>query len=175
MLLPVFTRKAKRKLISHQKFYYFDTGVFRAIRPIGPMDSDAEMDGVFAQGIVIQNNSSDDDKFSNKQTQTNKNFAANAQKNKTFSGAYNKGSATGGDAYDAKAKGKGGDAGSIALGFGIGGDAKTKSTVTGGTGGVTDTAGNPLASTVTSSFTTAAVASTTYSLFNNTGTPAISQ
>ncbi len=45
--------------------------------------------------------------------------------------------------------------------------------VTGGASGVKDLAGNALASTVTSSFTTAAVASTTYSLFNNTGTPAV--
>ena len=35
-----------------------------------------------------------------------------------------------------------------------------------------DLAGNALASTVTSSFTTAAVTATTYSLFNNSGTPA---
>jgi len=36
--LPVFTKKSKRKLITHQKFFYFDTGVYRAIRPIGPLD-----------------------------------------------------------------------------------------------------------------------------------------
>ncbi|MGD9723480.1 MAG: DUF4082 domain-containing protein [Pirellulales bacterium] len=45
--------------------------------------------------------------------------------------------------------------------------------VTGGASGVKDLAGNPLASTVTSSFTTAAVTPTTFSLFNNTGTPAV--
>ena len=52
--VPVFTRKAKRKLISHQKFYYFDTGVFRAIRPIGPLDSEAEMDGPSVETLVLQ-------------------------------------------------------------------------------------------------------------------------
>jgi len=52
--LPVFTRKAKRKLISHQKFYYFDTGVFRAIRPTGPLDSDAELDGPAMETLVLQ-------------------------------------------------------------------------------------------------------------------------
>jgi predicted AAA+ superfamily ATPase len=31
--LPVFTRRAKRELASHPKFYFFDTGVFRANRP----------------------------------------------------------------------------------------------------------------------------------------------
>ena len=52
--LPVFTRKAKRKLINHQKFYYFDAGVFRAIRPTGPLDSDAELDGPALETLVFQ-------------------------------------------------------------------------------------------------------------------------
>jgi uncharacterized protein len=52
--LPVFTRRAKRKLINHQKFYYFDTGVFRAIRPTGPLDSDAELDGPALETLVFQ-------------------------------------------------------------------------------------------------------------------------
>jgi predicted AAA+ superfamily ATPase len=52
--LPVFTRKTKRKLIRHQKFYYFDTGVFRTIRPTGPLDSDAELDGPAMETLVFQ-------------------------------------------------------------------------------------------------------------------------
>ncbi len=52
--LPVFTRKAKRKMISHQKFYYFDAGVFRSIRPTGPLDSDAEMNGPAMETLVFQ-------------------------------------------------------------------------------------------------------------------------
>lgn len=52
--LPVFARKAKRKLISQQKFYFFDAGVFRAIRPTGPLDSDAEMDGPALETLVLQ-------------------------------------------------------------------------------------------------------------------------
>jgi uncharacterized protein len=52
--LPVFTRKAKRKMISHQKFYFFDAGVFRAIRPTGPLDSDAEMNGPALETLVLQ-------------------------------------------------------------------------------------------------------------------------
>lgn len=52
--LPVFTRKAKRKMISHQKFYYFDAGVFRAIRPTGPLDSNAEMNGPALETLVLQ-------------------------------------------------------------------------------------------------------------------------
>jgi predicted AAA+ superfamily ATPase len=52
--LPIFSRKAKRKLIAHEKFYYFDTGVFRAIRPTGPLDSDAELDGPAMETLVFQ-------------------------------------------------------------------------------------------------------------------------
>ena len=52
--LPVFSRKAKRKLIKHEKFYFFDAGVFRAIRPAGPLDSDAELDGPALETLVLQ-------------------------------------------------------------------------------------------------------------------------
>ena len=52
--LPVFSRKAKRKLISQKKFYFFDAGVFRAIRPAGPLDSDAEIDGPALETLVLQ-------------------------------------------------------------------------------------------------------------------------
>ena len=52
--LPVFSRKAKRKLISQKKFFFFDAGVFRAIRPVGPLDSDAEIDGPALETLVFQ-------------------------------------------------------------------------------------------------------------------------
>ena len=52
--LPVFSRRARRKLVSHEKFYFFDTGVFRAIRPVGPLDSEAEMDGPALETLVLQ-------------------------------------------------------------------------------------------------------------------------
>ena len=52
--LPVFSRKAKRKLISQKKFYFFDAGVFRAIRPVGPLDFDAEIDGPALETLVLQ-------------------------------------------------------------------------------------------------------------------------
>ena len=52
--LPVFSRKAKRRLISQNKFYFFDAGVFRAIRPTGPLDSDAELDGPALETLVLQ-------------------------------------------------------------------------------------------------------------------------
>jgi predicted AAA+ superfamily ATPase len=52
--LPVFTRKAQRALISHPKFYYFDVGVFRSLRPRGPMDKEAELEGPALEGLVAQ-------------------------------------------------------------------------------------------------------------------------
>ena len=52
--LPVFTRRAKRKTASHPKFYYFDTGVFRSVRPRGPLDSEAEVQGASLEGLVAQ-------------------------------------------------------------------------------------------------------------------------
>ena len=52
--VPVFSRRAKRHLISHPKFYYFDSGVFRSLRPAGPLDSSHEIDGAGLEGLVAQ-------------------------------------------------------------------------------------------------------------------------
>jgi predicted AAA+ superfamily ATPase len=52
--VPVFSRRAKRHLISHPKFYYFDCGVFRSLRPTGPLDSPHEIDGAGLEGLVAQ-------------------------------------------------------------------------------------------------------------------------
>lgn len=52
--LPVFTRRAKRALASHPKFYFFDTGVFRANRPTGPLDEISEIEGPALEGLVAQ-------------------------------------------------------------------------------------------------------------------------
>ncbi|HFQ81278.1 MAG TPA: ATP-binding protein [Desulfobacterales bacterium] len=52
--LPVFSRRAKRHLISHPKFYYFDSGVFQSLRPAGPLDSPQEIDGGALEGLVAQ-------------------------------------------------------------------------------------------------------------------------
>jgi predicted AAA+ superfamily ATPase len=52
--LPVFARRAKRKTARHPKFYYFDTGVFRSVRPRGPLDSEAEIHGAGLEGLVAQ-------------------------------------------------------------------------------------------------------------------------
>ncbi|OQY12119.1 MAG: ATPase [Desulfobacteraceae bacterium 4572_19] len=52
--VPVFARRAKRHLVSHPKFYYFDSGVFRSLRPTGPLDSPHEIDGAGLEGLVAQ-------------------------------------------------------------------------------------------------------------------------
>lgn len=52
--LPVFTKRAKRELSSHPKLYLFDTGVFRTLRPRGPLDSPEEIDGAALEGLVAQ-------------------------------------------------------------------------------------------------------------------------
>ena len=52
--LPVFSKRAKRRLIKHSKFYYFDTGVFRSIRPCGPLDRRDAIDGAALEGLIYQ-------------------------------------------------------------------------------------------------------------------------
>jgi predicted AAA+ superfamily ATPase len=52
--VPVFARKAKRRLTTHRKFYFFDVGVFRTLRPRGPLDIEAEIDGPAMETLVWQ-------------------------------------------------------------------------------------------------------------------------
>ena len=52
--LPVFRRRAKRQTSVHEKFYLFDAGVFRALRPKGPLDRPSEIDGQALEGLVAQ-------------------------------------------------------------------------------------------------------------------------
>ena len=52
--LPVFSRRAKRALSAHPKFYLFDTGVFRSLRPQGPLDRPEEIEGQALEGLVAQ-------------------------------------------------------------------------------------------------------------------------
>ena len=52
--LPVFAKRAKRQLVGHSKFYFFDAGVFRSIRPKGPLDRPGEIDGAALEGLVFQ-------------------------------------------------------------------------------------------------------------------------
>jgi predicted AAA+ superfamily ATPase len=52
--LPVFTRRARRKTSAHPKFYFFDAGVYRSLRPKGPLDRVEEIDGCAFEGLVAQ-------------------------------------------------------------------------------------------------------------------------
>ena len=52
--LPVFAKRAKRHLIKHAKFYYFDCGVFRSLRPTGPLDQPSEIGGAALEGLIAQ-------------------------------------------------------------------------------------------------------------------------
>lgn len=53
-VVPVFSKRAKRELVSHGKFYFFDTGVWRTLRPKGPLDNPSEIDGAALEGLVYQ-------------------------------------------------------------------------------------------------------------------------
>lgn len=52
--LPVFTRRARRHLVAHDKFYFFDAGVYRSLRPAGPLDRPEEIEGMALEGLVAQ-------------------------------------------------------------------------------------------------------------------------
>lgn len=52
--LHVFTQRAKRELIVHPKFYYFDAGVYRTLRPVSIGDSQSEVNGAGLEGLVAQ-------------------------------------------------------------------------------------------------------------------------
>ncbi|NQU40140.1 MAG: ATP-binding protein [Lentisphaerae bacterium] len=52
--IPVFSKRAKRALVKQSKFYCFDAGVFRSLRPKGPLDRPEEIDGLALEGLVYQ-------------------------------------------------------------------------------------------------------------------------
>jgi len=52
--LPVFKKRAQRSMTTHPKFYLFDAGVYRSLRPSGPLDRPEEIDGMALEGLVAQ-------------------------------------------------------------------------------------------------------------------------
>ena len=52
--LPIFTRRARRHLAHHPKFYWFDAGIYRSMRPSGPLDRPEEIEGAALEGLVAQ-------------------------------------------------------------------------------------------------------------------------
>ena len=52
--VPVFGKRAKRATVARRKLYLFDSGVFRSLRPRGPLDRPGEIDGQALEGLVAQ-------------------------------------------------------------------------------------------------------------------------
>lgn len=52
--IPVFSKRAKREMTAHPKFFFFDVGVYRSIRPRGPLDIPAEIDGPAMETLFFQ-------------------------------------------------------------------------------------------------------------------------
>jgi predicted AAA+ superfamily ATPase len=51
--LPMFRRRAKRDVVAHPRFFLFDAGVYRALRPRGPLDLTEEIDGAALETFVL--------------------------------------------------------------------------------------------------------------------------
>lgn len=51
--LPVFRRRAKRDMAAHPRFFLFDCGVYRTLRPRGLLDSAEEIDGAGLETLVL--------------------------------------------------------------------------------------------------------------------------
>ena len=52
--IPVFTKKSKRRMAIHSKFYFFDVGVFRTLRPMGPLDTPEDAQGAALETLLFQ-------------------------------------------------------------------------------------------------------------------------
>lgn len=52
--VPAFTKRAKRRLIQKDRFYYFDAGVYRHLRPKGILDKPSEIEGAGLETCFIQ-------------------------------------------------------------------------------------------------------------------------
>ena len=52
--LPVFTKRAQRQLVAQPKFYWFEAGIYRSMRPSGPLDRPEEIAGAALEGLVAQ-------------------------------------------------------------------------------------------------------------------------
>lgn len=53
--IPAFNKRAKRRLVAHPKFYFFDAGVYRTLRPMGPLDMPEMVEGVAFESLFFQN------------------------------------------------------------------------------------------------------------------------
>ena len=51
--INIFTQRAKRELSSHPKFYFFDAGVYHALRPHSIKDSSTEIHGAGLESMYL--------------------------------------------------------------------------------------------------------------------------
>jgi predicted AAA+ superfamily ATPase len=52
--IDIFTKRAKRALSSHPKFYLFDAGVYNNFRPLGVLDDPLMIKGAALEGLIAQ-------------------------------------------------------------------------------------------------------------------------
>ena len=52
--IPVFAKRAKRRMAAHPKFYFFDVGLYRTLRPKGPLDVPEEIGGHAFETLFLQ-------------------------------------------------------------------------------------------------------------------------
>jgi len=52
--VPVFRRRARRQITAHPKLFFSDVGVYRSLRPAGPLDRSEEIAGAALEGLVAQ-------------------------------------------------------------------------------------------------------------------------
>lgn len=53
-MVPPFTKRAKRKLMQKDRFYYFDVGIYHQLRPKGILDSTSEIGGAALETLFLQ-------------------------------------------------------------------------------------------------------------------------
>lgn len=61
--ISAFSQRAKRKVVAHQKFYFFDAGIYQTIRPMGPLDSAPEAEGAALETLFLQSLSAVNDYY----------------------------------------------------------------------------------------------------------------
>lgn len=52
--VPVFAKNAKRRIAAHPKFFFFDAGLYRTLRPKGPLDRPEQIEGHALETLVFQ-------------------------------------------------------------------------------------------------------------------------
>ena len=52
--LPAFEKRAKRRILQHPKFYFFDVGVYQTLRPRGLLDAPEEIEGHALESLFFQ-------------------------------------------------------------------------------------------------------------------------